>query len=77
MAEAFTQYEILQQVGFTEEEIPAFQDPYHWLTVFPPEGKKDLIDFGLGVDWRRSFITTDMNPFFDSFVKWQFTHLKE
>lgn len=29
------------------------------------------------VDWRRSFITTDANPFFDSFVRWQFYHLKE
>lgn len=28
------------------------------------------------IDWRRSFITTDANPFFDSFVRWQFNHLK-
>jgi hypothetical protein len=27
---------------------------------------------GCGVDWRRSFITTDMNPYYDSFVRWQF-----
>lgn len=27
---------------------------------------------GCGVDWRRAFITTDMNPFYDSFVRWQF-----
>jgi len=32
---------------------------------------------GLKVDWRRSFITTDVNPYFDSFVRWQFIHLKE
>lgn len=29
------------------------------------------------VDWRRSFITTDANPYYDSFVRWQFTKLKE
>lgn len=29
------------------------------------------------VDWRRSFITTDVNPFYDSFVRWQFVTLKE
>ena len=29
------------------------------------------------VDWRRSFITTDVNPFYDSFVRWQFITLKE
>lgn len=28
------------------------------------------------MDWRRTFITTDTNPFFDSFVRWQFQHLK-
>ena len=28
------------------------------------------------MDWRRTFITTDANPFFDSFVRWQFQHLK-
>lgn len=29
------------------------------------------------VDWRRSFITTDANPFYDSFVRWQFVRLRE
>lgn len=28
------------------------------------------------IDWRRTFITTDVNPFYDSFVRWQFNHLK-
>lgn len=28
------------------------------------------------IDWRRTFISTDANPYFDSFVKWQFNHLK-
>lgn len=28
------------------------------------------------VDWRRSFITTDVNPYYDSFIKWQFRKLK-
>lgn len=71
-----TQYEILLQLGIEESEIPKFQDPLHWLRYFPPQGKKDLIDLGLAVDWRRSFITTAENPYFDSFVRWQFTHLK-
>ena len=29
------------------------------------------------VDWRRSFITTDANPYYDSFVRWMFIRLKE
>ena len=72
-----TQYEILLQVGISEEEIPKFQDPVHWLKFFPPKGKQDLIDFGISADWRRSFITTSENPYYDSFIRWQFHTLKE
>lgn len=43
---------------------------------FPPEAQKDLKDFGLYTDWRRSFITTNVNPYYDSFVRWQFNILK-
>ena len=32
--------------------------------------------FGAGIDWRRSFITTDYNPYYDSFVRWQFHKLR-
>lgn len=31
---------------------------------------------GAGVDWRRSFITTARNPFYDSFIAWQFETLR-
>lgn len=58
------------QVGFTEEEIPLFQDSKHWLKTFPPKGREDMQAFGVGVDWRRSFITTSENPFYDSFIRW-------
>ncbi|GJR04582.1 leucine--tRNA ligase, cytoplasmic, partial [Tanacetum coccineum] len=44
---------------------------------FPPLAVEDLKAFGLGADWRRSFITTDINPFFDKFVRWQMRKLKE
>ena len=48
--------------GLSAEECVPFVDPVHWLRYFPPLGKRDLIKFGVGVDWRRSFITTDYNP---------------
>ena len=32
---------------------------------------------GCGVDWRRSFITTDVNPFYDGFIQWQFRTLRK
>ncbi|KAG0534614.1 hypothetical protein BDA96_04G294500 [Sorghum bicolor] len=56
------QWEIMKSFGLDDEEIARFQDPYHWLTRFPPLAKEVLKKFGLGCDWRRSFITTDMNP---------------
>lgn len=58
------------QLGFSEEEIPKFQDANYWLEYFPPEGQKDLKNFGVSVDWRRSFITTSRNPYYDSFIRW-------
>lgn len=32
---------------------------------------------GCAIDWRRSFITTDRNPYYDAFIKWQFNTLKK
>lgn len=32
---------------------------------------------GCGVDWRRSFITTEANPYYDAFVRWQMRKLKK
>ncbi|KAF7810405.1 leucine--tRNA ligase, cytoplasmic [Senna tora] len=70
------QWEIMRSFGISDSEISKFQDPYKWLSYFPPLAVEDLKAFGLGCDWRRSFITTDMNPYFDSFVKWQMRKLK-
>ncbi|CAL5093003.1 unnamed protein product [Urochloa decumbens] len=71
------QWEIMKSFGLEDEEIAKFQDPCHWLTHFPPLAKEVLKKFGLGCDWRRSFITTDMNPYYDAFVKWQMRKLKK
>ena len=72
-----TQYEILMALSVPEEEIPKFQDPVYWLEYFPPQGMQDLKDFCTYTDWRRSFITTDKNPYYDSFIRWQFNTLKK
>ncbi|TVU45317.1 hypothetical protein EJB05_04801, partial [Eragrostis curvula] len=71
------QWEIMKGFGLSDEDIAKFQDPYHWLTYFPPLAKEDLKAFGLGCDWRRSFITRDMNLFYDAFVRWQMRKLKK
>ena len=71
------QWQIMRSIGLEDHEIPDFQDPQHWLTFFPPHAIKDLKRMGCRIDWRRTFITTDANPYFDSFVRWQFEKLKK
>lgn len=71
------QWQIMQSLGLSDAEIAKFADENYWLDHFPPRAVEDLKSIGFHIDWRRTFITTDANPFFDSFVRWQFLHLKE
>uniref|UniRef100_A0A8C5HJF4 Leucine--tRNA ligase, cytoplasmic n=1 Tax=Gouania willdenowi TaxID=441366 RepID=A0A8C5HJF4_GOUWI len=71
------QWDIMRSLGLKDKEISKFSDADHWLEYFPPLAVKDLQNMGVKVDWRRSFLTTDVNPFYDSFVRWQFVTLKE
>ena len=66
----------MESIGVPREEIHKFTDSKHWLYYFPPYAMEDLKMFGVHVDWRRSFITTDVNPYYDSFIRWQFNKLK-
>jgi len=71
------QWQIMQSMGLSDDEIVKFIDANYWLYYFPEKWQNDLIRLGLRADWRRSFITTDINPYYDSFVRWQFIRLKE
>uniref|UniRef100_S4PAL2 leucine--tRNA ligase n=1 Tax=Pararge aegeria TaxID=116150 RepID=S4PAL2_9NEOP len=71
------QWQIMQSIGVPDEEIKEFANESYWLEYFPPRAVTDLKRMGIHVDWRRKFITTDANPFYDSFIRWQFYHLKE
>lgn len=70
-----TQTEILMQVGISFDDVPKFADPHFWLEYFPPIGQTDLENFGVGVDFSRSFITTERQKFYDKFIQWHFTKL--
>ena len=72
-----TQISILKMQGFSEDQIKKFEDPVEWVKYFPGQATKDMTDMGFSVDWRRSFITTDLNPHYDKFIRWQFRKLKE
>jgi leucyl-tRNA synthetase len=71
------QVEIMKKQGFSDEQIREFSDPLKWIEFFPKEAKKDFSEMGYSIDWRREFITTELNPHYDRFIKWQFNRLKE
>uniref|UniRef100_A0A915C2C9 leucine--tRNA ligase n=1 Tax=Parascaris univalens TaxID=6257 RepID=A0A915C2C9_PARUN len=71
------QWQIMQSLGLNDVEIEKFADAQHWLGYFPPLCVADLKKMGAKIDWRRTFITTDVNPYYDSFVRWQFRKLRD
>ena len=71
------QFQIMLALGIPQEEIHKFADSAYWLKYFPPLCRQDLNSFGARIDWRRSFVTTDANPYYDAFVRWQMNRLRE
>ena len=71
------QFQIMLALGIPKEEIHKFADADHWLRHFPFICKQDLNNLGARIDWRRSFVTTPANPYYDAFVRWQMNRLKE
>ncbi|TFK37610.1 hypothetical protein BDQ12DRAFT_736141 [Crucibulum laeve] len=65
------QFQIMESIGVPRAEIKKFADPLHWLTYFPPIAIEDNNAFGSRIDWRRTFLTTKANPYYDAFVRWQ------
>lgn len=71
------QFQIMLALGIPREEIHKFSDARYWLQYFPPQTIEDLKNFGARIDWRRSMTTTDANPYYDAFVRWQMNRLKD
>lgn len=71
------QFEIMLQLGIPKEEVVKFANTDYWLDYFPPLTQSDVTDFGGRVDWRRSMVTTDANPYYDAFVRWQINRLRD
>jgi len=67
----------LKSMGVPDETVDKFKDPATWVFYFTAEWEKDLRRYGLGIDWRRKFFTTSLNPYFSKFVEWQYLRLKE
>ncbi len=58
-----------------EEEIAKLTEPIKLAKYFHTLSKEAMKEYGLSIDWRREFTTID--PEFNSFIRWQFTKLKE
>lgn len=71
------QHEIMMQLGIPREEVRNFAEADYWLKYFPPLCQEDCDNFGARIDWRRSFVTTETNPYYDAFVRWQVRKLKD
>ena len=71
------QVKIMKLQGFSDEEIKKFSEPEAWVKYFPKEAKIDFTKMGYSIDWRREFITTELNPYYNKFIEWQFNKLKE
>ena len=67
----------MMQLGIPRDEVAKFADTSYWLEFFPPLCQKDVTAFGARVDWRRSMVTTDANPYYDAFVRWQINRLRD
>ncbi|KAF5352969.1 hypothetical protein D9758_007903 [Tetrapyrgos nigripes] len=65
------QFQIMESIGVPRAEIKKFANPLYWLVYFPPIAMADHSAFGSRIDWRRRFLTTKANPYYDSFVRWQ------
>lgn len=72
------QLRILADMGINDEKvIRKFEKPEYWVEFFAPEFRKDFDRMGISIDWRRNYITTSLNPYYDKFIRWQFRKLKE
>ncbi|KAH8701682.1 leucyl-tRNA synthetase [Talaromyces proteolyticus] len=71
------QFQIMLSIGIPLEDIHKFADAHYWLQYFPPLAIRDLDNLGAKIDWRREMTTTDANPYYDAFVRWQMNRLHE
>ncbi len=56
-------------------EINKFLDPVYLVKYFTKQGKEDIIRYGISIDWRREFHTTNLHPLYTKFVEWQIRSL--
>lgn len=68
-------HDSLINMGISDADVSRFKDPKHWVRIFPELAINDLRRFGLICDYDRSFVTTSVNPYYNSFIQWQYRQL--
>ncbi|KAG0638651.1 hypothetical protein HOY80DRAFT_1023037 [Tuber brumale] len=59
------------------KDIHQIAESEYWLKYFPPIRMRDCMILGLRIDWTRPLVTTNANPYYDAFVRWQMNRLKQ
>ncbi|MEM0202023.1 MAG: class I tRNA ligase family protein, partial [Candidatus Micrarchaeaceae archaeon] len=67
--------EELKAFGISDEEIASLDSPIKVADLFSKQFKEAFIKVGMGIDWRREFISID--PLYSKMVEWQFHHLMD
>ncbi len=71
------QIEAFVMSGIPREKVKEFDDPVKIVKFFAKTWVRDFQNYGLSVDWRRTFYTTKLNPEYNKFVTWQYKKLKK
>ncbi|MBI5225359.1 leucine--tRNA ligase [Candidatus Micrarchaeota archaeon] len=73
-----TQIEIFKNAGATDLDLENFKKgPEYVANFWKLRWTHDLQTSGASIDWRRSFITTDLTPQYSRFIEWQYVTLKK
>jgi len=72
------QIENFRRAGATDINIESFKKGPEFVAKFwMAAWIRDLRAAGAAIDWRRSFITTDLTPQYSRFIEWQYNTLKK
>lgn len=72
------QIETLKQVGVTDSNIKKFvKNPKYMIFFFIKKWIEAFKLGGMSIDWRRTFVTTQMTPQYSRFIEWQYNTLRK
>jgi leucyl-tRNA synthetase len=67
--------EDLKSEGVSESDFDKLRTPEGWALYFADIAVKTLKKMGYSIDWRRTFTTSKVNPWYNKFIEWQYRKL--